>query len=413
MHFPFFIAKRYFLTRKLRNVINIISIISVVGVAVGTMALVVVLSVFNGFDELIKSTYSTFDPDLKITPTEGKVFNPHENARFDSLRSLDAIEVFTEVMEEDALIRYDDKQYIGRIKGVEENFAELTKIDSMIVNGHFALHEEGKERAIVGQGVAYFLSVSVSYMEPLNIYVPQRGQSATFNPSKAFNRKYLYPAGIFSIQKEYDVEYVLVPLNFARDLLDYDNEVTAVELKIKEDFKVSDVQLQVKELLGEKFEVKNRSEQHAMLNQVMKSEKLSIYIILTFILIVASFNIIGSLTMLIIDKKNDMLIFRSLGANISSIKKIFFIEGWMISIVGSLIGVIFGFFVSWLQQHFGLIQLNESGSFMIDSYPVSVQFADVLLVFFTVLAIGFFASYYPVRYITRKYIFSNARETLL
>ncbi|MFW6096125.1 MAG: FtsX-like permease family protein [Bacteroidota bacterium] len=413
MHFPLFVAKRYFLTRKLRNVINIISIISVIGVAVGTMALVVVLSVFNGFDELIKSTYSTFDPDLKIKPKIGKMFNPGEEEGFEELREMESIAVFTEVLEEDALVRYDEKQYIGRIKGVENNFTDLTEIDKRIVNGEFALHEDGKERAVVGQGVAYYLSVSVNYMEPLNIYVPKRGQSATFNPEQAFNREYIYPSGIFSIQQEYDVEYILVPLEFARDLLDYDQEVTAVELKIKEGYDINKTRNEIREILGDNFEIKNRSEQHAMLNKVMKSEKLSIFVILTFILIVASFNIIGSLTMLIIDKKNDMLIFRSLGANFSTVKRIFFFEGWMISIVGSVIGVIIGVFISWLQETFGLIQLNESGSFMIDHYPVNVHIPDVLLIFFTVLAIGFFASYLPVRYIIRKYIFSNSRETML
>ncbi|MFW5963013.1 MAG: ABC transporter permease, partial [Bacteroidota bacterium] len=339
MHFPLFVAKRYFLTRKLRNVINIISIISVIGVAVGTMALVVVLSVFNGFDELIKSTYSTFDPDLKIEPKIGKMFNPGEEEGFEKLREMESIAVFTEVLEEDALVRYDEKQYIGRIKGVENNFTDLTEIDKRIVNGEFALHEDGKERAVVGQGVAYYLSVSVNYTEPLNIYVPKRGQSGTFNPEQAFNREYIYPTGIFSIQQEYDVEYILVPLEFARDLLDYDQEVTAVELKIKEGYDINKTRNEIREILGDNFEIKNRSEQHAMLNKVMKSEKLSIFVILTFILIVASFNIIGSLTMLIIDKKNDMLIFRSLGANFSTVKRIFFFEGWMISIVGSVIGV--------------------------------------------------------------------------
>lgn len=413
MHFPLFVAKRYFLTRKLRNVINIISIISVIGVAVGTMALVVVLSVFNGFDELIKSTYSTFDPDLKIEPKIGKMFNPGEEEGFEKLREMESIAVFTEVLEEDALVRYDEKQYIGRIKGVENNFTDLTEIDKRIVNGEFALHEDGKERAVVGQGVAYYLSVSVNYTEPLNIYVPKRGQSGTFNPEQAFNREYIYPTGIFSIQQEYDVEYILVPLEFARDLLDYDQEVTAVELKIKEGYDINKTRNEIREILGDNFEIKNRSEQHAMLNKVMKSEKLSIFVILTFILIVASFNIIGSLTMLIIDKKNDMLIFRSLGANFSTVKRIFFFEGWMISIVGSVIGVIIGVFISWLQETFGLIQLNESGSFMIDHYPVNVHIPDVLLIFLTVLAIGFFASYLPVRYIIRKYIFSNSRETML
>jgi lipoprotein-releasing system permease protein len=412
VNFSFFIAKRYFLTRKLRNVINIISLISVVGVAVGTMALVVVLSVFNGFDELIKSTYSTFDPDLKIQPVKGKVFTAQGNEKFQAIQELESVAVYTEVLEENALVKYDEKQYIGRIKGVEENFSQLTDIDSMVVHGSYALHQEGKDWAVIGQGVAYYLSVSLNFMEPLNIYVPERGQTAMFNPREAFNRKYIFPIGIFSIQQDYDMKYILVPIQFARDLLDYDKEVTGVELKIKDSYDQETVQQEIQSILGPDFEVKNRSEQHAMLNKVMKSEKFSIFLILTFILIVASFNIIGSLTMLIIDKKDDIIILRSLGANIKSIKRIFFLEGWMISIVGSLIGVLIGVFITWLQERFGLISLNSSGSFMIEDYPVHVQGLDVLLVFVTVVAIGFFASYYPVRYITRKFILSESREKL-
>ncbi len=412
MNFPFFIAKRYFLTRKLRNVINIISLISVVGVAIGTMALVVILSVFNGFDELLERSYSSFDPDLKIEPVSGKVFSLQDNEKIDSLKKMESVAVFTEVLEENALIKYDDKQYIGRIKGVEDNFNDLTGIDSMIVNGEYALRAENKDMAVIGQGVAYYLSVSLNFMEPLIIYIPERGQTSMVNPQQAYNRKYIFPIGIFSIQADYDVKYVIVPLHFARDLLEYDDEVSALELKIKEEYKIETVQQEIKELIGPSFEVKNRNEQHALFHQVMQSEKLYTFVILTFILIVASFNIIGSLTMLIIDKKDDIVILRSLGAHINSIKRIFFLEGWMISILGAVIGVGSGIFICWLQETFGLIRLGTSGSFMVDNYPVEIQFLDVFLVFITVLAIGFLASYYPVRYITRKYILSDPREKL-
>lgn len=411
MNFPLFIARRYFLTKKLRNVINIISLISVVGVAVGTMALVVVLSVFNGFEGLIKSTYNAFDPDIKITPEKGKTFNPSKDERFARVEKLAGVDVFTRVLEENALIRYDDRQYIGRIKGVEENFQALSGVDSMITNGRFVLEENNRNFAVVGKALSIFLSISLNFMEPLNIYVPERGQAAMYNPSQAFNRKYIFPSGIFSTQPEYDRQYVIVPMKFARQLLDYENQVTAVEIGVEEDYRVTRVEEQIQHILGDDFQVQNRYEQHEVFYKVMKSEKWYIFLILTFILIVASFNIIGSITMLIIDKKRDIMILRSLGANLKTIRRIFFIEGWMISFIGAITGVAVGLFISWLQETYGLIRLGgATGSFMVEYYPVEVQLLDVLGVFATVLFIGFIAAYYPVRYITRKYVMADLRE---
>ncbi len=412
VNFPLFIARRYFLTRKLRNVINIISLISVVGVAVGTMALVVVLSVFNGFEGLIKSTYNAFDPDIKITPSTGKVFVPSGDERFQKVEQLAGVDVFSRVLEENALIRYDDKQHIGRIKGVEDNFKTLSGVDSMITQGRYVLEENNRDFAVVGRGVHYFLSISLNFMEPLNIYVPERKQAATYNPSEAFSRKYIFPMGVFSTQPEYDKQYVIVPIEFARQLLDYDKEVTAIEVKVKDGYQSAEVEERIQEILGEEFEVKNRYEQHEVFYKVMQSEKWYIFLILTFIVIVASFNIIGSLTMLIIDKKSDILILRSLGASLKTIRRIFFLEGWMISFIGAMAGLVMGFFICWLQETFGLIPLGQAGSFMVDHYPVDVQWPDILGVLATVLFIGFVAAYYPVRYITRKYIMADLRENV-
>jgi len=412
VNFPLFIARRYFLTRKLRNVINIISLISVVGVAVGTMALVVVLSVFNGFEGLIKSTYNAFDPDIKITPAMGKTFVVSEDDRFRQVEKLAGVEVFSKVLEENALIRYDEKQYIGRIKGVEDNFQQLSGVDTMMTNGRFILKENNREFAVVGRGLAYFLSISLNFMEPLNIYVPERGQTAMYNPSEAFSRKYIFPSGIFSTQPEYDKQYVLVPIDFARDLLDYQEEVTSVEIAVAKAHEVTRVEANIEEILGGDFVVQNRYEQHEVFYKVMQSEKWYIFLILTFILIVASFNIIGSLTMLIIDKKTDILILRSLGASLKTIRKIFFLEGWLISFIGASAGVVVGLFICWLQETYGLIRLGTSGAFMVDFYPVDIQWLDIFGVFLTVLLIGFFAAYYPVRYITRKYIMSDLRENV-
>ncbi|MFP4621397.1 MAG: FtsX-like permease family protein [Bacteroidales bacterium] len=412
MNFPFFIAKRYFLTKKLRNVINIISLISVIGVTVGTMALVVVLSVFNGFEDLIKSTYSAFDPDIQITPEKGKTFVVDEDPGFDSVKNLAGVEVFCGVLEENALIRYNEKQYIGRVKGVPDDFIKLSGLDSMITNGEFLLRGENKDMAVLGKGLAYFLSVSLNFMEPLNIYVPERGQTAMVNPREAFKRKYIFPSGIFSTQPEYDAQYVIVPIDFARDLLDYKSEVTAVEIKVNENHQMNQVEKQVEEILGKDYVVKNRNEQHEVFYKVMQAEKWYIFLILTFILIVASFNIIGSLTMLIIDKKEDIVILRSLGASLKTIRRIFFMEGWMISVIGALAGTGVGLFICWLQETFGLLRLGQSGSFVVDYYPVEIQWLDVLGVFATVLAIGFIAAWYPVRYITRQYVTAELRENI-
>jgi lipoprotein-releasing system permease protein len=371
------------------------------------MALVVVLSVFNGFEELIKSNYNAFDPDIKIQPSKGKTFVVDEDQRLHEIRTMPGVAVFSEVLEENALVRYDDKQYIGRIKGVSRNFVELTGIDSMITRGEFIIFGKDKDYAVVGQELAYFLSVSLNFMEPLNIYVPERGQ--TYNPSRAFNRKYIFPSGVFSSQPEY-ASYVIAPLDFVRDLLDYDDEVTALEINVGEDYALNKIENKIEELLGDDYTVKNRYEQHEVFYKVMKSEKWYIFLILTFILIVASFNIIGSLTMLIIDKKEDIVILRSLGANLKTIRRIFFLEGWMISFIGALAGTGIGIFICWLQENFGLLRLGQSGSFMVDYYPVDIQWLDILGVLGTVLVIGFLAAYYPVRYITRKYVPADLRK---
>ena len=261
----------------------------------------------------------------------------------------------------------------------------------------------------MGRGLAYFLSVSLNLVEPLVIYVPKRGQTAMVNPRSAFNRKYIFPSGIFSTQPEYDKQYVIVPLDFARDLLDYKNEATAVEIKVADGYSMNEVETRLEEMLGNDYEVKNRYEQHEVFYKVMQSEKWYIFLILTFILIVASFNVIGSLTMLIIDKKEDIVILRSLGSSLKTIRRIFFLEGWMISLIGALAGTGIGLFICWLQETFGLLRLGQSGSFVVDYYPVDIQMLDVLGVFATVLAIGFIAAYYPVRYITRKYVTTETK----
>ena len=406
MNLPFYISKRYLVSKKTQNAINIISGISVFGVAVGTMALIVILSVFNGFDELIKSLYSTFDPEIKITLSEGKTFSPSLPA-FSEVRNHENVQYFSEVLEENVLLRYGERQYIATMKGVDDEFVNLTGIDTMIVEGEFKLKDKNMPYAVIGQGVAYYLGVGLTFLNPINIYSIKRTGNISMNPEQAINRKFIFPSGIFSIEQEHNTRYIIVPIFFARDLLGYQDEVTAIELKLQPGVNAELIQNEIIQILGDEFLVQNRNEQNALFYRIMKSEKWAIFFILTFILIIASFNIIGSLTMLILDKKEDIRTLRNLGASDILIRRIFLMEGWMISIVGAISGLLIGSLIAWLQARFGLIKLSGSGSFIIDAYPVVYKFLDVLKVFFTVLFIGFLAAWYPVKYISKKFLNSN------
>lgn len=396
-------AKRYLFAKKSQNTINIISTISVVGVAVGTMALIVVLSVFNGFDSLVHSLFNSFDPDLKITIKEGKRFSS-ELPSVKELKNIEGILYLSEVVEENALLKYGKKQYIATIKGVSKDFLKMSGIDSMIIDGNFTLKQGKNDYAVVGQGIAIKLSIGLTFVNPIVAYVPKREGKVSLNPENAFNRRYIFPSGIFAIQQDFDSRYMIVPIDFARELLDFTTEVSALELKINPAFDNDEIQEKVKEIMGEDFDVKNRFEQEELLYKIMKTEKWAIFFILSFILIVASFNVIGSLTMLIIEKKKDILILRSMGAELKRIRSIFLYEGWMISVLGAIGGLVVGVFIIWLQKEFGLIKLQGSGSFVIDTYPVEIVLFDFILIFFTVIGIGYLAAWYPVRYITRKFV---------
>ncbi len=403
MRFPFYIARRYLFARKSQNAINIISAISMLGVGVGAMALVVILSVFNGFDEVVKSLFNAFDPDVKITAVEGKTFVPDQ--RFEELKAVPGVLNVSEILEENALLKYDDRQHIATIKGADESFIKVTGIDSMIYEGDMVLKDKSRSYAVVGQGVAYSLQIGLNFVEPLFVYMPKRvGRINLANPDNAFKRKYIYPSGIFAIEQDFDSRYVIVPIDFMRDLLDYNNEVSSVEIKLDPGFPADEVEANIESLLGNDFLVQDRAEQNQVFYRVMKSEKYAIFLILTFILVIASFNIIGSLSMLIIDKKNDIRSLRNMGAGPRLISRIFLLEGWLISIVGSFIGIILGSLISWVQDRFELLKLGGSGNFVIDAYPVDLQAGDVLLVWITVLLIGFLAARYPVRQISKKYL---------
>jgi lipoprotein-releasing system permease protein len=281
----------------------------------------------------------------------------------------------------------------------------VTGIDSMIIDGIFLLEQNNQSFAVLGQGVAYFLRVGLTFTNPLLVYVPERvGKINLSNPSDAFNKYALYPSGIFSIEQEYDAKFVILPIKVVRDLLKYNKEVTALEIKVNTGADVNEIQSIISNMLGDKFNIKTRYQQNELFYRIMKSEKWAIFFILTLILMVASFNIVGSLTMLIIDKRDDIATLRSLGADNALIKKIFLFEGWLISIIGSFLGIIMGTLVSIIQEKFGLIKLGGSGSFVIDAYPVHIQLTDILLVWLTVLTIGYLAAIYPVNKISSKYL---------
>jgi len=405
VNFPFYIARRYLVSKKSHNIINIISWVSVIGVMIGTMALVVILSVFNGFEDLVTKLFNTFNPDLQITVKEGKVFTLDEIPA-DSIKNLAGIVRFTEVVEENALLKYRNKQYIATIKGVSDEYQDLSGLDTMMVEGDLILQAPNSRHAVVGYGIAYYLTLNLrDYTTPISVYVPKRTRKTFTSMDNAFNNDVIFPAGIFSIQQDFDSKYMLVPISFARELLEYEKEVSSVEIGLEKGIDTDRIQKTIEDLIGEQFEVKNRFQQQEMLYKIMKSEKWAIFLILTFILLIATFNVIGSLSMLIIDKKKDIAVLWSMGANNKVIKRIFLTEGLLISVSGAILGVVLGSFFCWLQQRFGLISLGGgSGSFVIDAYPVKMVATDILYVFLTVFLIGLGASYYPVRQISKKFL---------
>lgn len=403
MNLSFYIARRYLLGKKSQNAINIISSISVFGVTVGTMALVIVLSVFNGFDFVVKSLFNTFDPDIKISVVEGKTFVSGNLP--EEIRSIEGVEAVSQILEENVLLLYGDKQHIATIKGVDESYQKVSGLDSMIYEGSMKLTDNNRSYAVVGQGVAYNLRIGLGFINPLFIYtIDRKARINMAQPEESIRRDFIYPSGIFAIEQDFDSKYVIVPIDFARKLLSYENEVSFLEVKLDPSFQAGQVQDRIEDLLGADYEVKNREQQNALFYRVMKSEKWAIFLILTFILIIASFNIIGSLSMLIIDKKKDILALRNMGATNRLIERIFLVEGWLISITGSILGMALGTGISWIQQEFGIIKLAGSGSFIIDAYPVKIEGPDILLIWLTVILIGLIAARYPVRQISRRYL---------
>lgn len=409
MNVPLYIAKRYLSSKKKQNVVNIISLISIVGVSVGTMGLIIVLSVFNGFESLVISLYDTFDPDISITAKQGKVFDA-KSISINDLKKIKGVNYVIETLEENALFKKDDKQYIGTIKGVSNDFAKSSGLDSMMVDGELLLEDGDTNYAVIGEGVAYYLGFNSGTMIPVvNVYLPKRGKINTQNPEDAFTQGSIIVSGVFAIQQEFDTKYLLSPIRFVRNMLNYTTEVSSLEVNVDRSENIEEIQASIQAQLGNTFNVKNRFQQHEVLYKIMKSEKWAVYLILTFILLIATFNVIGSLTMLIIDKKKDIAVLWSLGADSSVIQKIFLIEGILISLIGAVTGLLLGAFICWIQLKFGVIKLQGSGTFVIDAYPVKMQMMDFLYVFLTVFVIGFFAAWYPARQVVKRHLIQSIK----
>ena len=406
MNFPFFIARRYLFSKKSTHAINVISAISVIGVAVATMALVVTLSVFHGFHDLVATFFTSFDPQLKVLPAEGKTVAA-DDPILTQIRQLPQIEVATECMEDQALAIYHGRQAMVVIKGVDDNFSQLTHINEILVgDGEFSLHAADLDYGILGIRLAEQLATGYTFTEPMKIYAPRRqGQFDLTNPDDAFEEEELYSPGVlFNVkQAKYDKDYILTSIAFARRIFDQQGMLSSLELRLKPGSRFNAVKDEIRELCGTKFIVKDRFEQQDDTFKIMKIEKFIAYIFLTFILMVACFNIIGSLSMLIIDKKDDVVTLRNLGASDKQIVRIFLFEGRLISAIGAIIGIIIGLLLCWAQQQFGLVALgSSSGSFIINAYPVSVHPEDIILIFVTVLLVGFLSVWYPVRYFAKR-----------
>ena len=394
MNVSFLIAKRYFLSKKKRNIISIISNISMIGVAVGSAALIIVLSVFNGLEDLIRSIYGSFDPDLRITAVKGKSFETNE-AMLQRIRKMPNVALLTEVIEDNALLRYENRQKVVKLKGVSGNFFGQNKIDSTIIEGDYRLRRNGYNYALVGRGIQYELSIRVeNAIIPMNLLYPKNKTSVSLTPEDAFSEKSILAGGVFVIEKQYDDNYVFVPLTFARDLMEYGAKRTALEIKVKEGESVVRVQRALKQQLGPAYQVLNSDEQHVSLLRAVKVEKMFVFLTFAFILLIASINIFFSLSMLVIDKKKDIAILSAMGATPVIIRNIFLGEGAIIALVGAGTGLLLGLLVCWVQQTFGLISMGMATA-LVDAYPVKMLLRDFLLTGLTIIIITLLVSIRP------------------
>ena len=411
MNFPLYVAKRYLFSKKSTHVINVISGISIAGVAVATLAMVVTLSVFNGFHDLVATLFTSFDPEIKVVPVKGKMM-PEDDPLLTKMADHEGIDIVSRCFEDNALAMYGDRQEMVSIKGVDDKFADLVDIKNILYgDGEYCLQAANLQYAVPGINLAAHIGMGSYQADCIKIYAPRReGQLDMANPTTGFVQDSLLSSGlVFAVkQSVYDDNYILTSLPFARNLFDGQGMITSMEMKVKPGYDVEEVKKDLQTVADGKYDVQNRYEQQHDTFKIMKIEKFIAYIFLTFILVVACFNIIGSLSMLIIDKKKDVATLRSLGASDNLIIRIFLFEGRMITIAGAIIGIILGLILCLLQQEYGLVSLGgESGNFVIDAYPVSVHVTDIIAIFVTVTIVGFVSARYPVRYFAKKILLQS------
>lgn len=399
MKLSFFIARRYLFSKKKQNAINIISAISVAGVAIGTTALIVILSVFNGIDLILQKSTDSMTPDLIISPVKGK-FADFDSLAYRALLAHSDIDYFNPVVEENALLKYGDRLKPVVVKGVIPDYGIVTGLQENIIQGEFHLREGDLYTSVVGQRVAAELGIGLNYLTPLVFYYPNKEASSL---NAALNTESVFPAGFFSSQQGVDNKYILTDINFARKLFRLDNQISKIEIKLKNPEILKKIKAQLQKISGENFKVEDKYEINRSFYAMMKSEKLVVFLILLFILFIASFNIVGSISMLILDKKEDLATYKALGMTSPKIISVFRTEGNLITYVGAFIGLVLGVLICFLQQTFGFIKLGE-GNYIIEAYPVKLVFGDIAFILLTVLLIGYIASYFPVKYLIKKLV---------
>ena len=398
MHLPLFIARRYLFAKKSHNVINIISAISAVGMAIGTAALIIILSIYNGFDELVKSTLSNVEPDILITPAKGKVFIPNGET-FDRIRQNPLIDEYDLILQENVFVDYDGHQGIAKAKGVDSAFEAESPLAEHITNGEFSLHKGQLPQMVVGAGLAYKMGMNPAFLASAELYFPIRDRNFSLaNPAASIETVRMRPSGIFSVNQQIDDDLMIVPIEEMRKLLGYEEEVSGVEIRLAEGSTAKDIRFAIKHIqkeLGPEFKVLDRFRQNPSLYKMMRYEKAAIFLILIFVIIIIALNIFGSITMLIIEKKDDIETYRSLGATDQMLRRTFTLEGWLISLLGLAAGLVVGIGFSLAQQHFGFIKMP--GSFLVNAYPVILQWQDVLATIAGVALIGYIIALLPVR----------------
>lgn len=398
MHLPLFIARRYLFAKKSHNVINIISAISAVGMAIGTAALIIILSIYNGFDELVKSTLSNVEPDILITPAKGKVFVP-EGEAFDRIKDNPLVGEYNLILQENVFVDYDGHQGIAKAKGVDSAFEAESPLAEHITNGEFSLHKGQLPQMVVGAGLAYKMGMNPAFLASAELYFPIRDRNFSLaNPAASIETVRMRPSGIFSVNQQIDDDLMIVPIEEMRKLLGYEEEVSGVEIRLAEGSTAKDIRSAIKHIqkeLGPEFKVLDRFRQNPSLYKMMRYEKAAIFLILIFVIIIIALNIFGSITMLIIEKKDDIETYRSLGATDKMLRRTFTLEGWLISLLGLAAGLVVGIGFSLAQQHFGFIKMP--GSFLVNAYPVILQWQDVLATIIGVALIGYIIALLPVR----------------